>query len=193
MDETHVFLYFGHSNWTIWSLLRWFCHPNFPSSWSLYWEVQFLITPDFQRVEMRERDSPKNGWDTGVSVHGAFKLDHLKPVELILSPKFSSILIFILGSPIPYYPREWKWEKGIHPKMDETHGFLYSRHSNWTIWRLLSWFCHPNFPSSWSLNWEVQFLITPVSGNERKGFTQKWMRQMGFCTWGIQTGPFEAC
>ena len=25
------------------------------------------------------------------------------------------------------------------------------------------------------------------------GFTQKWMRHRGFCTWGIQTGPFAAC
>ena len=31
------------------------------------------------------------------------------------------------------------------------------------------------------------------SGNEKKGFTQKWKRHMSFCTWGIQTGPFAAC
>ena len=72
----------------------------------------------------------------GVSVLGAFKLDHLQPVKLILFPNFSIILIFILGSPIPYYPRA-KYEK--------------------------------------------------------KGFTQKWKRHGGFCTWGFQTGPFAAC
>ena len=88
---------------------------------------------------MRKRESPKNRRDTGISVLWAFKLDHLKPVELILSPKFSIILIFILGSPIPYYPREWKLEIGILPKMDETQGFLYvlGENSNWTICRML--------------------------------------------------------
>ena len=132
VDETRGFLYLGHSNWTIWSLLSWFRLQIIPSSWSSYWGV---------------------------------------------------------GSPISYYPREWKWEKGIHPKLDETQGFLYLGHSNWTICSLLSWFCHTHFPSSWSLYWGVQFLITPESGNGKKGFTQKWMRHRGFCTWGIQTGP----
>ena len=63
----------------------------------------------------------------GASVLGAFKLDHLQPVKLILSQQNSIILIFILAAPISYYPRErkegsrrrWKWGKGIHPKMDE--------------------------------------------------------------------------
>ena len=30
----------------------------------------------------------------------------------------------------------------------------------------------------------------PKAENEKKGITQKWMRHRGFCTWGIQTGPF---
>ena len=37
---------------------------------------------------MGKRESPKSEWDTGVSVLGAFKLDHLQPVKLILSQKF---------------------------------------------------------------------------------------------------------
>ena len=77
--------------------------------------------------------------------------------------------------------------------MDETQGFLHFGLSNWTICCLLSWFCHKIFPSSWSLYWGVQFLITPKSGNEKKGFTQKWMRDRGFCTLGIQIKPFAAC
>ena len=40
----------------------------------------------------------------GVSVLGAFKLDHLQPVKLILSHKISAYLTFILGVPISYYP-----------------------------------------------------------------------------------------
>ena len=132
MDETQGFMYLGHSYWTISSLLNWFCSQIFPSSLSFYWGVQFLITPecgyekkgftqkwmrhrgfytwgiqngpfeacwaDFvpkffhhpdlhtgesnsllpQRVEMRKKDSPKNGWDTGISVLGTLKLDHLQ-------------------------------------------------------------------------------------------------------------------
>ena len=73
----------------------------------------------------------------GVSVPWAFKLDHLQPVELILFHNFSNFLIFILGSPFLITPESGKWEKGIHPKMDETQGFLYLGlgHSNWTILR----------------------------------------------------------
>ena len=150
--------------------------------------------------------------------------------------------------------------------MDETQGFLYLRHSNWTICSQKSWFCSKNLPPFYpaphnipisfiprerkegssrgnkyeygilpkqmkhrgfctlgvqtgpfaaceadfvSKNlhfiypsyWEVQFIITPErerketagAGNGKKGFTQKWMRHRGFCTWGIQTGPFAAC
>ena len=58
--------------------------------------------------KMRKRDSPKNGGDTGVSVLGAFKLTHLQSVKLLLFQKITVILIFILESPIPYYPREGK-------------------------------------------------------------------------------------
>ena len=76
-----------------------------------------------QRVEMRKRDSPKNGRDTEGSVLGAFKLDNLQPVELILSHNVSIILIFILGSPIPYYPREWKLEKEFTQKWMSHWGF----------------------------------------------------------------------
>ena len=43
-------------------------------------------------------------------LYRAFKLDHLQPVKLILFHTFSTCLIFILGSPIPYYPREGGWK-----------------------------------------------------------------------------------
>ena len=68
--------------------------------------------------KMRKRDSPINGWDTGVSVLGAFKLDCLQPVELILFHKFSTFLTFILGSPIIYSPRERKMRKWDSPKSE---------------------------------------------------------------------------
>ena len=104
-------------------------------------------------------------------VVGAFKLDHLLPVKQILFHKFSAFLTFILGSPIPYYPREKGLEmrKGIHSKLNVTQGFLYLGHSNWTICSLLSRICSINFPPSWPLYWGAQFLITP----ERKGLEMR--------------------
>ena len=65
----------------------------------------------------------------GVYVLGAFKLDHLQPVKLILSQNFSAFLIFILGSLIPYYPREkLDMRIRIHPKVNETQGFVTLGH-----------------------------------------------------------------
>ena len=58
---------------------------------------------------------------------GAFKLDHLQPVEPILSGKFSNFFIFILGSPILITPeggREaLKRRKGNLLEMDEIQEF----------------------------------------------------------------------
>ena len=64
----------------------------FPLFYLSYWEVQFLYTPERGRkeeagAENGKRDSPKSERERGVSVLGAFKLDHLKPVKLILLQK----------------------------------------------------------------------------------------------------------
>ena len=49
---------------------------------------------------------------------GAFKLDHLQPVELILFCKISNFCTFILGAN-SYYPREGKTENGkMEPECD---------------------------------------------------------------------------
>ena len=96
------FLYFGQSNWTIYSLLNWFCSIIFPSTWPLYRGLPFLIT---QELKIRKWNSPKNGCDTGVSVLWAMELDRLQSVKLILFNNFSTTLIFTLGAPISYYPR----------------------------------------------------------------------------------------
>ena len=52
MDETQEFQYLEHSNWTICSLLIWFCYKFFPTSWSLYWGAHFLLP---QRAEDAEK------------------------------------------------------------------------------------------------------------------------------------------
>ena len=102
-----------------------------------------------RELKMRRRESPKSGWHTGVSVSGAFKLDHLQPVKMILWQKMSISLPFILGAPISYYCRErkkgnsrgWEWKNGNHPKVNDIQGFQYVEHSNWTFRSLLNWFC----------------------------------------------------
>ena len=62
---------------------------------------------------MRKVVSPNSryGLDREVSVHGAFKLDQLHPVEPLLFPKFSKFFTFILGAN-SYYPRERMAENG---------------------------------------------------------------------------------
>ena len=47
-----------------------------------------------------------------ISDLGAFKLDHSQPAKLILFQKIFPFLSFILGGPIPYYPRERKGGRG---------------------------------------------------------------------------------
>ena len=59
---------------------------------------------------MGKRESPKIEWYTGVSLLVAFTLDHMQSVMLILSPKNSTILTFIMGGPISYYPRAQREE-----------------------------------------------------------------------------------
>ena len=117
----------GSSAWGIQTGQLAACRANFVNVFfhhpGLYTGAPFSYYP--RELKMRKRNSPKNGWDTGVSVPGAFKLDNLQPVELILSMYFSIILVFILGLPFHITPESWKWEKGIHPKMDETQKFLY--------------------------------------------------------------------
>ena len=57
-----------------------------------------------QGLEMRKGDSTKSERDTGVCDPGAFKLDHLLPVKLILPKTFSTFLTFILGLPFRITP-----------------------------------------------------------------------------------------
>ena len=64
-----------------------------------------------QEQKMGKRESPISECDTGVSVHGAFKLDLLEPVKLILSLKIFNFLSFIMGGPIPDYPQKEEGRK----------------------------------------------------------------------------------
>ena len=105
VNETQGFLILGHSNWTICSLVIWFCHITFPPFYPAPHNKPFLITPTEKGLKMGKRKSPKSEWDTGVSDLGPFKLNHLQPVKLILFQKKSNLFtmppiindIFIMG------------------------------------------------------------------------------------------------
>ena len=70
--------------------------------------------------------------------------------------------------------------------LNETQGFLYLGHSNWTIFNLLSQTCSPTLPTfnfTILVGAPISFYI-PQSGsveNEKEVFTQKWMINKG-CT-----------
>ena len=63
---------------------------------------------------------------------GAFKLEHLQPVEPILSGNIFNFLIFILGSQILITPEggRLKRRKGNLLEMDEIQEFHYFGHPN---------------------------------------------------------------
>ena len=63
------------------------------------------------QTENGEMEITQSLFESGISVPGAFKLDHLQPVEPILFPRFSNFFTFILGVN-SYYPREWETENG---------------------------------------------------------------------------------
>ena len=78
---------------------------------------------DWDRLSKRKGRSysrTQNGRHQRVRDPQTLKLDHLQPVQLILSQQFSNFSPFILGGPIPYYPRERKEEAGAE---NEKKGF----------------------------------------------------------------------
>ena len=83
MGETRHFQCLGHSNWTICSPWSPFCSGNFQFVSSLYWEANSYY-PRGLIVRMGTFSNSKTEWDRGISVLGAFKLDHYHPFKPIL-------------------------------------------------------------------------------------------------------------
>ena len=73
-----------------------FCLPVFPTFSLSCWEANSYYP---RGLILRKGNSPnfRNGWDRGVWVPGAFKLDHLHPVKPLLFPNFSNFFTFMLG------------------------------------------------------------------------------------------------
>ena len=147
---------------------------------------------------MRKGSSPNSqyGWDRGVSVPGAIKLDHLHPVKPILFSKFYNFFTFILEAN-SYYPSglimrkgsspnsQYGWERGVSVsgafKLDHLQPFaqiIFLKFHNFFTFILGG-----------------QFLLPQWANNEKGEFSQlqKWTGQRGFSAWGIQTGPFAPC
>ena len=97
LNETGGSRCLGHSFWTICSPLSPFCSGNFQFVSSLYWEANSYY-PRGPKVRKGRFSNSKTGWDRGVLVPGAFKLDDLHPFKPILFWKFSICFIFILGA-----------------------------------------------------------------------------------------------
>ena len=92
------------------------------------------------------------GPDRGVSVPGAFKLDHLQPFKPILFPKIFNLFTFILGSPF-LLPQRANYEKGEFFQLP-----IWTRQRGFSAWGIqtgqfaafLSKFCSLQF-STFSL------------------------------------------
>ena len=110
------FLNQGFSAWGIQTRSLAACWANFVwkffQLFDLYTGEPNSYYPRGREAEKEKRESARNGWDTGVSLLWASKLDRLQPLELNFLQKIYTIPTFILGAPFSYYPRELKRRKG---------------------------------------------------------------------------------
>ena len=155
MDETEGFQCLEHSNWIICSPLSPFCSEIFSTFSLSYWGA-LSYYPRGLIIGKGNSPNPQYGWDWGVSVPGAFKLDHLQPFKPIL------FRIFSIFSPLywdahSYYPRGLIVRKRNNPtpELNDTKGFECLGHLNWTICSPLSPFCSGNFQFFSPLYWEA--------------------------------------
>ena len=113
-----------------------------------------------------------------------FNLDHLQSFKPFLFWKFSKFFTFILGGQFLLHQRANNGRGGIHPtsKLDETGGFQYLGHSNWTICIHLSPFCSRNFPTFSHSYWEANYNYPrgPIIGKRELFQPQKRIRQWVF-------------
>ena len=167
MNEAQGFLTLGNSNWTICSLLRWFCSKKFPPFCFSYWEVQFLITPERGRKEGASTEYGEKGITQ--KYLGVFELDHLQPVELILFEIFHHFY-FILGG-LSVSDRR---ERTVPSLLNGQSLLLYHYRSNFLL------------PQR-----EEGMKEQALKMGKRESPKSEWHR--GFWPLGCETGPFAAC
>ena len=144
MSETQGFQYPGHSNWTICSLLSWFCPKMFPSICLSYWGVQLYITPE-RGAGNEKRDSSNSEKDTGQYLGHSNRTVCIACGADFVPWNFHLPDLYTGGSQFLLPQREeerkeqgLKLGKGNSPKVNETQGFLTLGQSNWTICSLLN-------------------------------------------------------
>ena len=138
-------------------------------------------------------------WPWGIQI-GPFQ-----PARLILFQNVSTLLPFILGGPISYYPREkkegrsrgWKWGKGITKSEWDTGvsdlGAFKLDHLQPV--RLI-FFQNVSTFLPFILGGPISYYRREKkegagAENGENGITQKWMKHRAFWPWGSQIGPFE--
>ena len=114
----------GHSNWIICSPLSQSCSPKFSTFSLSYWGAHSY----YPRGPIMRKGNSSNfqyGPDRGVSVPGAFKLDHLQPFKPILFRKIFNFFHFILGSQflLPQRANNGSWENFPFPIWIRLRGF----------------------------------------------------------------------
>ena len=102
------------------------------SNFSLSYRGAHSYYPRGLIMDKGNSSNSQYGWDWGVSMSGASKLDHLQPFKPILFWNFSNSFTFILGSPflLPQKANYGSWENFPFPNMDKTEGFECLGHSN---------------------------------------------------------------
>ena len=135
--------------------------PNFPSFPPSYWEANSFY-PIGLIIRKGHSSNFKIGWDRGDQVPGAFKLDHLQPLEPILSQKIFNFSTFILGGQflLPQRANNGKREFIQLQNLMRQRGYQCLGHSNLTICSPLSPFC-PKIFSTFSLSYWEPILFTP--------------------------------
>ena len=157
MDETEGFQCLGHSNWTTCSPLSPFCSEIFPTFSLSYWGAHSYYP---RGLIMRKGNSPNSqyGWDWGVSVPGAFKLDHLQPFKPILFWNFHNFSFSCPRAHFLYSPGkgEMEFSQPEWDTRDSVPGAFKLDHFQ-PFKPILSW----NFSHFWLTYPRGQFFLFP--------------------------------
>ena len=95
--DTHGFLTLGHSNWSICSLLNWFCPKKIPPFYPASHNKPFLITAERER--RKKGALGHSNWTTCSLLNGFY-------------PAYFSLLQKEEGRSMRLQCLHWKWEKG---------------------------------------------------------------------------------
>ena len=116
--------------------------PKFCNFFTFILGGPILITLERRGAENGKMEFTQPEVDKGISVPGAFKLDHFQPVEQIFFPQIFQLFHFYIGGPILITPerRGLKMGKWNSPNQRQTKGFQCLGHSNWIICIPLSQF-----------------------------------------------------